>query len=130
MMRANPITYIFALVFAKIPLQPILFCGNLDCARRTLDDCSRIIAAARARSSMISPLTTLTASVRSGRERHGEIGCRLVRAAWGRGIASEAAQVLLRHAFDTVRLPRIIADITAENVGSLNVAAKLRNAAS
>ncbi|MCA8427963.1 GNAT family N-acetyltransferase [Burkholderia seminalis] len=57
--------------------------------------------------------------------RDVEIGWRLVRAAWGRGIASEAAQALVRHAFDTVRLPRVIADIAEANGGSLNVARKL-----
>ncbi|KVN30797.1 GNAT family acetyltransferase [Burkholderia pyrrocinia] len=57
--------------------------------------------------------------------RDVEIGWRLVRAAWGRGIASEAAVAVVRHAFDTVRLPRVIADIAAENAGSLNVARKL-----
>ncbi|VWB93182.1 N-acetyltransferase GCN5 [Burkholderia pseudomultivorans] len=54
-----------------------------------------------------------------------EIGWRLVRAAWGRGIASEAAAAVVRHAFDTVRLPRVIADIAAANTGSLGVARKL-----
>lgn len=54
-----------------------------------------------------------------------EIGWRLVRDAWGRGIASEAAQVLVQHAFDTLGLQEIVADIAAENVGSLNVAKKL-----
>ncbi|WP_323118061.1 GNAT family N-acetyltransferase [Burkholderia alba] len=54
-----------------------------------------------------------------------EIGWRLIRSAWGRGIASEAASRIARHAFDTVRLPRIIADIAAENEGSLKVARKL-----
>jgi RimJ/RimL family protein N-acetyltransferase len=48
-----------------------------------------------------------------------------VRTAWGRGIASEAAAAVVRHAFDTVRLPRVIADIAAANTGSLNVAHKL-----
>ena len=54
-----------------------------------------------------------------------EIGWRLVRDAWGRGIASEAAQVLIRHAFETLGLQEIVADIAAENAGSLNVAKKL-----
>lgn len=61
----------------------------------------------------------------AGGARDIEIGWRLVRAAWGRGIASEAAAALVRHAFDTVRLPRVVADITAANAGSLNVARKL-----
>jgi len=54
-----------------------------------------------------------------------EIGWRLVRSAWGQGIASEAARALVTHAFDTVRLPRVIADIAAENHASLRVAQKL-----
>ncbi|RQR39963.1 MULTISPECIES: GNAT family N-acetyltransferase [unclassified Burkholderia] len=57
--------------------------------------------------------------------RDVEIGWRLVRAAWGRGIASEAAAAAVHHAFDTVRLPRVIADIAEANQGSLNVARKL-----
>ncbi|KVC93173.1 GNAT family acetyltransferase [Burkholderia ubonensis] len=61
----------------------------------------------------------------AGGARDVEIGWRLVRNAWGRGIASEAAAALVRHAFDTVRLPRVIADIAAANAGSLNVARKL-----
>jgi RimJ/RimL family protein N-acetyltransferase len=54
-----------------------------------------------------------------------EIGWRLVRDAWGRGIASEAARVVVRHAFETVKLPRVVADIAEENAGSLRVAEKL-----
>jgi RimJ/RimL family protein N-acetyltransferase len=54
-----------------------------------------------------------------------EIGWRLVRAAWGRGIASEAARALAAHAFDTVKLPRIIADIDPENIASRAVAEKI-----
>ncbi|KVE69806.1 GNAT family N-acetyltransferase [Burkholderia vietnamiensis] len=61
----------------------------------------------------------------AGGARDVEIGWRLVRTAWGRGIASEAAAAVVRHAFDTVRLPRVIADIAAANIGSLNVARKL-----
>lgn len=54
-----------------------------------------------------------------------EIGWRLVRSAWGRGIASEAAAALIAHAFNTVRLPRVIADIASDNHASLRVARKL-----
>lgn len=43
----------------------------------------------------------------------------------GVGIASEAARRVVRHAFETVRLPRIVADIAAANSASLNVARKL-----
>ncbi|GLU34874.1 GNAT family N-acetyltransferase [Trinickia caryophylli] len=54
-----------------------------------------------------------------------EIGWRLVREAWGRGIATEAATALVAHAFETLRLPRVIADIAAANAASLHVAQKL-----
>jgi RimJ/RimL family protein N-acetyltransferase len=54
-----------------------------------------------------------------------EIGWRLVRGAWGRGIATEAARAVVEHAFGTLRLPRIVADIMSANAASKGVAAKL-----
>lgn len=54
-----------------------------------------------------------------------EIGWRLVRTAWGRGIASEAAGALVKHAFGTLRLARVIADIDARNGASRRVAEKI-----
>nr|WP_302479795.1 GNAT family N-acetyltransferase [Roseicella sp. DB1501] len=54
-----------------------------------------------------------------------EIGWRLRRAAWGQGIATEAAAALLPHAFRRLGLPRIIADINPANHASLAVARKL-----
>ncbi len=54
-----------------------------------------------------------------------EIGWRLVRSAWGRGIATEAARALVSHAFQTAGLPRVVADIAAENDASLHLAQKL-----
>jgi len=54
-----------------------------------------------------------------------EIGWRLVRDAWGRGIATEAARALLEHAFGTLKLPRVVADIMSANVASKRVAVKL-----
>jgi RimJ/RimL family protein N-acetyltransferase len=56
---------------------------------------------------------------------HIEIGWRLVRHAWGRGIATEAARALVAHAFVTLRLPCVIADIAAANAASQRVAQKL-----
>jgi RimJ/RimL family protein N-acetyltransferase len=47
-----------------------------------------------------------------------EIGWRLIRAAWGRGYATEAARPILRHAIDELRLQRVIADIDPENAAS------------
>ena len=52
-----------------------------------------------------------------------EIGWRLVRAAWSRGYATEAAR-LSYHALSTLRLPEIIADIDAANRASVNVELK------
>lgn len=54
-----------------------------------------------------------------------EIGWRLRRQAWGRGLATEAALAVLKHAFTTLRLPEVIAEIHPDNVASLKVAEKL-----
>jgi RimJ/RimL family protein N-acetyltransferase len=54
-----------------------------------------------------------------------EIGWRLVRDAWGQGIGTEAARALLAYAFETIRLPRVIADIASANVASRRVAEKI-----
>lgn len=50
-----------------------------------------------------------------------ELGYRLVRRYWRRGLASEASRVLLRHAFDTVGQDRVIAQTMAVNTGSRRV---------
>ncbi|MBV8888660.1 MAG: GNAT family N-acetyltransferase [Alphaproteobacteria bacterium] len=54
-----------------------------------------------------------------------EIGWRLFRSAWGRGYATEAAAPVLRYALETLRLPRVVADIDPGNAASLGVARKL-----
>jgi RimJ/RimL family protein N-acetyltransferase len=54
-----------------------------------------------------------------------DIGWRLSRAAWGRGFASEAAQPVVEHAFRTVGLARVVADIDPRNVASIKVAEKI-----
>jgi RimJ/RimL family protein N-acetyltransferase len=54
-----------------------------------------------------------------------EIGWRLVRAAWGRGYATEAAAAVLRHAFVELRLPSVVAVIDPANAASIRVAEKL-----
>lgn len=54
-----------------------------------------------------------------------EIGWRLIRQAWGRGYAPEAARAVLVHAFETLGLPLIVADIAPLNTGSQRVAAKI-----
>ncbi|MFI7606388.1 GNAT family N-acetyltransferase [Micromonospora sp. NPDC049366] len=50
-----------------------------------------------------------------------ELGYRLVRRHWRKGLASEASRTLLRHAFDTVGQRRVIAQTMAVNAGSRGV---------
>jgi RimJ/RimL family protein N-acetyltransferase len=54
-----------------------------------------------------------------------EIGWRLRREAWGQGLAAEAARPVLRHAFVTLKLPEVVAEIDPANAASLKVAEKL-----
>jgi RimJ/RimL family protein N-acetyltransferase len=54
-----------------------------------------------------------------------ELAYRLVRHAWGQGIASEAGALLVDHAFRTVALPRVVAVTYPENVASQRVLDKL-----
>lgn len=54
-----------------------------------------------------------------------EIGWRLKRNAWGRGIATEAATPILRRGFATATLEQVVADIHPDNHGSIRVAEKL-----
>jgi [ribosomal protein S5]-alanine N-acetyltransferase len=58
-----------------------------------------------------------------GAER-ADIGYCLTRQAWGRGIATEAASVLLRHAFD-IGVHRVQAGCHPENAASIRVLSKL-----
>ncbi|MEU7777790.1 GNAT family N-acetyltransferase [Micromonospora sp. SD19] len=50
-----------------------------------------------------------------------DLGYRLVRRYWRKGLASEASRALLRHAFDTVGQSRVIAQTMAVNTGSRGV---------
>ncbi|MGC3863258.1 GNAT family N-acetyltransferase [Micromonospora chersina] len=45
----------------------------------------------------------------------GELGYRLRRAAWGRGLATEGSRALVRHAFDVVGVRRVWAETMAVN---------------
>lgn len=54
-----------------------------------------------------------------------EIGWRLRRAAWGRGLATEGAMEARDHAFGELDLPRLVALVHPENTASLRVAEKL-----
>lgn len=54
-----------------------------------------------------------------------EISYRLNRSFWGRGIATEAATASRIHAFETLRLDRVISIIDPKNVASIRVAEKV-----
>ncbi|MBB2892863.1 GNAT family N-acetyltransferase [Flexivirga oryzae] len=53
------------------------------------------------------------------------LGYRIARKHWRQGFASEAAGELLRHAFETVGVPRVVADTMAVNTGSRAVLARV-----
>jgi RimJ/RimL family protein N-acetyltransferase len=54
-----------------------------------------------------------------------EIGWHLLRACWGRGYALRSARLLVRHAFDRLRLARVVAAIVPTNERSIAVAQRL-----
>lgn len=54
-----------------------------------------------------------------------ELGYRLVRSAWGQGIATEVAKILLAYGFHRLRLPKLIAFIERENEASLKILKKI-----
>jgi RimJ/RimL family protein N-acetyltransferase len=54
-----------------------------------------------------------------------ELGWRLARHAWGRGLATEAATAVRDHAFEVLGLAELISIIHPDNVRSQRVAAKL-----
>ena len=56
---------------------------------------------------------------------HFDIGWRLVRAAWGRGYATEAAKASLRDAFERLHLTDVLAYTSADNVRSQAVIKRL-----
>jgi RimJ/RimL family protein N-acetyltransferase len=56
---------------------------------------------------------------------HAEIGWRLVRAAWGKGYASEASRAVLEHAFARLGLREVLAYTAADNVRSQAVMMRL-----
>ncbi|WP_404430110.1 GNAT family N-acetyltransferase [Microbacterium lacus] len=53
-----------------------------------------------------------------------ELGYRLLPEFWGRGIATEGARMLVRHAFDSVGVARVVATTMTVNVGSRRVMEK------
>ena len=54
-----------------------------------------------------------------------ELGYRLARAHWGRGFATEAALAVRNYAFETLRLPRLVALVDPANTASIRVAEKI-----
>jgi RimJ/RimL family protein N-acetyltransferase len=54
-----------------------------------------------------------------------EVGWRLARGAWGRGLATEAARAALTFGFEEQQMAEIVAIVQPENVRSLRVASKL-----
>lgn len=53
-----------------------------------------------------------------------ELGYRLRRAAWGRGLATEGARALIAHAFERLRWPAVDACAHPENAASIHVMVK------
>lgn len=54
-----------------------------------------------------------------------EIGWRLARQYWGKGLATEAARAVLAHGFETLRVQRIIATVQSSNRASMRIIEKL-----
>jgi RimJ/RimL family protein N-acetyltransferase len=54
-----------------------------------------------------------------------EIGWRLRREAWGRGLATEGARAARDHAFGELGLPRLVALVHPDNAASIRVTEKL-----
>ena len=54
-----------------------------------------------------------------------EVAYTIAQEYWGQGLATEAAQAILRHGFEKLGLSRLISVIDAENIGSQRVAEKI-----
>jgi RimJ/RimL family protein N-acetyltransferase len=57
-------------------------------------------------------------------EHKTEVGWRLDRSFWGRGLATEGARASLQHGFEALKLERVISIIHPNNVASRRVAEK------
>jgi [ribosomal protein S5]-alanine N-acetyltransferase len=58
-------------------------------------------------------------------EQRASFGIALARAHWGKGIAAIAGALMLEHAFVTLKLTRIVAEVHASNERSLRLIARL-----
>ena len=54
-----------------------------------------------------------------------EIGYRLLRSAWGRGLATEGSQMLVARAFEVLDAPRVTAVALTEHAASIRIMSKL-----
>lgn len=54
-----------------------------------------------------------------------EVAYALAKAYWGQGLATEAAQAIMRYAFEQLNLSRLICLVDRENQASINVATKI-----
>jgi RimJ/RimL family protein N-acetyltransferase len=61
----------------------------------------------------------------AGRGPDVELGYTLARDAWGHGYATELGSALVAHAFDTLGVPRVMAQVEPENAASRHVLEKL-----
>jgi len=60
-----------------------------------------------------------------GRGPDVELGYTVARAAWGRGYATEVGRALVEHAFTTLGVPRVVAQVEPANAASRHVLEKL-----
>lgn len=70
-------------------------------------------------------MQTMTFAVRGVAQPAIEIGWRLARHAWGKGLATEGARAVVEHAFQKLMLPEVVAIVVPANVRSRHVMDKL-----
>jgi len=70
-------------------------------------------------------LVTMTFPIPSVAQPAVEIGWRLARKHWGKGLATEGARATLRYAFETLKLPEIVAITVPANLRSRHVMDKI-----
>ena len=78
--------------------------------------------ALRENNRVIGTTTLFNLSLDNGR---AELGYALGRAQWGKGYMHEALQALLAHAFETMRLRRLEADVDPRNAASIRTLERL-----